>query len=158
MNDSAIDRLSERQRACLRAYAGGFSIKEIARQQDLTVDGVQYHLREARRLLEVGSSREAARMLTAREPGDYTQSVAEQKQSLPGEDHAASVVAVGPGSLPFWRQLLWPYPTPGNEINDLNARQRLTIMMARVVLILTALGIALLGVAAANWVFLSLPH
>jgi DNA-binding CsgD family transcriptional regulator len=62
-----IARLSERQKACLRRVAAGQEIKEIARDLDTTPAAIVERLRAARRTLDVGTSREAARMLAEHE-------------------------------------------------------------------------------------------
>lgn len=63
------DRLSERQRDCLRLLSGGLTPKEAAIRLDLSVETVHAHLKAARRTLGVSSSREAARLLVLGEGG-----------------------------------------------------------------------------------------
>jgi len=63
VNDELFDRLTERQRECLRLIYTHHSIKEIARLLGLTEDGIKWHLREARETLGVGRSAEAARLV-----------------------------------------------------------------------------------------------
>lgn len=64
---SAASRLSEREREVLRLLVRGHDAKSIARALDLSIHAVNERLREARRKLGVSSSREAARILAARE-------------------------------------------------------------------------------------------
>lgn len=71
------DALSEREKQTLRLMLEGHDAKSIARTLDLSVHTIHERLREARRKLGVSSSREAARLLHARErtappenPGD----------------------------------------------------------------------------------------
>ena len=63
MNDELFDRLTDRQRECLRLIYTHHSVKEIARLLGLTEDGIKWHLREARETLGVGRSAEAARLV-----------------------------------------------------------------------------------------------
>ena len=63
MDEERFNRLTERQRECLRLIYTHHSIKEIARLLGLSEDGIKWHLREARETLGVGRSTEAARMV-----------------------------------------------------------------------------------------------
>lgn len=58
-----LQKLSEREKETLRLLLDGHDAKSIARQMDLSVYTVNERLRDARRLLGVSSSREAARLL-----------------------------------------------------------------------------------------------
>ncbi len=60
-----IHKLTEREKETLRLLLAGHDAKSIARQLDLSVHTVNERLRDARRKLDVGSSREAARRLQA---------------------------------------------------------------------------------------------
>lgn len=62
-----IDELTERQKQCLRGIYANLSIKEIGQQLDLSPHTVNEHLRDARRVLHVSRSMEAARLLVAQE-------------------------------------------------------------------------------------------
>lgn len=64
---AVLDRLSDRQRECLRMIARGLSPKELAAELRLSVETVHAHLKAARRTLGVTSSREAARLLARHE-------------------------------------------------------------------------------------------
>ncbi len=56
-------KLTPRQKEILRLLSNGFDAKSAGRELDISVHTVNEHLREARRLLGVSSSREAARIL-----------------------------------------------------------------------------------------------
>ena len=58
-----IDSLSERERQVLRLLLRGHTAKSAAIELDLSVHTVNDYLREARKKLGVGSSKEAARLL-----------------------------------------------------------------------------------------------
>ena len=57
-----VQKLTQRQKEILRLLLNGFDAKSAARQLGISVHTVNEHLREARRHLEVSSSREAARV------------------------------------------------------------------------------------------------
>lgn len=59
--------LTDREKATLRLLLAGHDAKSIARELGLSVHTVNERLRDARRKLGVASSREAARLLAARE-------------------------------------------------------------------------------------------
>jgi DNA-binding CsgD family transcriptional regulator len=62
-----IDRLTAREKETLRLLFAGHDAKSIARHLSLSVHTVNERLRDARRKLNVSSSREAARLLAERE-------------------------------------------------------------------------------------------
>jgi DNA-binding CsgD family transcriptional regulator len=66
---SGIQKLTERQREILRLLVNGHDAKSAARHLGISVHTVNEHLREARRSLEVSTSREAARLLQGAEDG-----------------------------------------------------------------------------------------
>lgn len=65
-----ISQLSEREKETLRLLLAGHDAKSAARALGLSIHTVNERLREARRKLGVGSSREAARLLADSETGD----------------------------------------------------------------------------------------
>lgn len=73
MEPEALGRLTARQKQCLRLLYERHDAKGIARSLGITAEGVHYHLREARRVLGVSRSLEAARLYAdhARSVGDY---------------------------------------------------------------------------------------
>lgn len=62
---TAIERLTPRERECLRLVAEHLHSKEIARRLSISQHTVDGHLNEARRRLGVTSRRDAARLLLA---------------------------------------------------------------------------------------------
>lgn len=64
---SALDRLTDRERRVLRLLANGHSVKSAASTEGITENAANELLRSARRKLDVGSSREAARLLAGSE-------------------------------------------------------------------------------------------
>lgn len=67
MNVGRIEKLTERQKECLRLIVRGFEAKEAARELGISPTAVVERLRSARRVLGVETSREAARLLAAAE-------------------------------------------------------------------------------------------
>lgn len=65
MTDDRLQRLTERQKQCLRLHYANYSAKQIGRKLDLSPHTVNEHFREARRILGVDRTMEAARMLVA---------------------------------------------------------------------------------------------
>ncbi|MFL9842689.1 DUF2807 domain-containing protein [Sphingomonas sp. ST-64] len=63
MRVAAVHKLTPRQKEILRLLLNGYDAKSIGRELGISVHTVTEHLREARRHLEVSSSREAARIL-----------------------------------------------------------------------------------------------
>ncbi|WP_375427295.1 DUF4019 domain-containing protein [uncultured Sphingomonas sp.] len=64
---NGILTLTEREKETLRLLVGGHDAKSIARQLGLSVHTINERLRDARRKLDVSSSREAARLLAEAE-------------------------------------------------------------------------------------------
>lgn len=67
IDPSQLTRLNERQKQVLRLYYQGLEAKEIARELGITPNTVNQHLRDARRILGVGRSVQAARLLAEAE-------------------------------------------------------------------------------------------
>lgn len=61
----AINRLTERQQACLELVAKGYTSKQIARQLGISHSTVDNHILAATQLLGVADRREAGRMVAA---------------------------------------------------------------------------------------------
>lgn len=81
-----LQALTEKEKQTLRLIVRGHDAKSMARQLGLSVHTVNERLREARRKLEVSSSREAARLLHAREANEPKRLADKQI----GEDAGAS--------------------------------------------------------------------
>jgi DNA-binding CsgD family transcriptional regulator len=86
-----LEALSEREKETLRLLLAGHDAKSIARDRGLSVHTVNERLRDARRKLDVTSSREAARRLGEAERGtpdnlgDKQSRVAVSSSSIKGE-------------------------------------------------------------------------
>lgn len=99
-----VHTLSEREKETLRLLLKGHDAKSAARALGLSVHTVNERLREARRKLGVGSSREAARLLAEAEDtnfsGDKLLGVA--GAAPPGGDHDASDNPPRAGQVSSW--------------------------------------------------------
>lgn len=81
MPNGGLDRLTDRERRVLRLLAGGHSVKSAAAEEGISENAAGELLRSARRKLETGSSREAARLLAAHERGP--QKMRDEKSVIP---------------------------------------------------------------------------
>lgn len=120
---AGLATLTEREREVLRLLASGHDAKSIAAQLGISVHAVNERLRKVRRKLEMGSSREAARLLAATEAN---KSLVGDKIDLGGEARAAA------------NEL-------GREYSGLGAPRQLFTLIGAVVMIF------LIGTAVAFW-------
>ena len=151
MAKGAVERLSAGQKDCLRLVMQGYEFKEIARLLNTSPGAINERLREARRVLDVSSSREAARLLAAYEAlNDYRPYVAmphgvglagEPASLAPpidcgsGREDAGSAdlkevqaaFVVDAAAKP--RRFPWPIPTRGKPDNDLTFTETALIVM-----------------------------
>jgi DNA-binding CsgD family transcriptional regulator len=145
MEDDSLARLTEAQRQVLRLWHVRKSAKEIGRELGITHWAVNERLRSARRLLRVGSSGEAARILASVEEGDpYKRLVYDPPAIAPGDPavvisapddtHRSSrgclEPAVSEGGEPDRAWFLpvrprWPLPRFRGDRNDLSLSLRL---------------------------------
>lgn len=67
MTSRRFDQLNERQKQCLRLYYANLEVKEIGEELGLSPNTVKKYLRDARRILRVHRSMQAARLLVEHE-------------------------------------------------------------------------------------------
>lgn len=79
---SPVDRLTERQRSCLRLVLRRHSSKEIARELGISSHTVDQRLKAAIQTLGVSNRFEAARLLAAQEPENIYQPLAYQPSDI----------------------------------------------------------------------------
>ena len=169
MDNNRIERLTLKQRECLRLVLGGYEIKEIALNLGLSPEAVSERLRAARRTLDVSSSREAARALAAYEEADASEAYmrhVNRSESLadlgaappfglssPPEEAGADdryrlrepSAAFGPsGRGAIETVLLPPFRTAERPDNDLNLAQRLTVIGVITAVTTTGLSLAVI--------------
>jgi len=163
-----IQRLTDRQKQCLRLVSQGLEVKEIARELEIGPAAVVERLRAARRALDVENSRDAARLLAEHEHSkaymrhvDTPQPVAHLSYKMPpspaSEDVAGSggplrlqEVSAGFAALdprPAAASRDWPRPwrSKGERSNDLTLSERLLASGALTIAI--ALGAAIILIA-----------
>ena len=122
MNDVTIQRLTERQKECLRLVAQGYTSKEIGRALDLSPSTVDNHILTAVQSMSANSRGEAARSLAG----------LEARQKLPRESQALaesfqsgllSVSAEAPALAIRYRKF-WSLPPIGGQTNELDSAER----------------------------------
>jgi DNA-binding CsgD family transcriptional regulator len=142
---SAFNRLTGRQKQCLRLVASPATSKQIARELGISSHTVDEHVREAMATLGAADRMEAARLLLAHEGGRTPQTLSSQAVGVePIAAAPATSLAsdrdAAPG-LPF----PLPFPTRGRPINDLDRTARLVWI-----------GAVLIGLILAASLFISL--
>lgn len=143
MNQARVQRLTERQKDCLRLVAQGYTSKEIGRQLHLAPSTVDNHVLAATQLLDASNRAEAARSLAS----------AETRQKMPSETVTLAnpqlsgllmSSAEAPGLTIFGRRI-WSLPPVGGYRNELDATERtFRIMQVAVVGFGTVIGLSLL--------------
>jgi DNA-binding CsgD family transcriptional regulator len=122
MNQQAMNRLTDRQKDCLRLVARGYTSKEIGRQLALSPSTVDNHVLAATQMLSAPSRAEAARNLIS----------IEARQKLPSQPSGlAEPVISGMTSmsaevprLQFLGRKVGSLPPVGGYRNDLNGTER----------------------------------
>lgn len=168
VGDDRFDKLTERQRECLRLVQAGHEVKEIARELGIGPSAVVERLRAARKTLGVDSSRIAARML-AHEEGNATYI---RHVDMPSwlADEAQTAALLGPSrtegsgdahrdrvmetaatfeTLPIFlpaRRFPWPLRTREQASNDLTPNERLAISVSLTVIFTVAASVSIIAV------------
>ena len=122
MDTVAIQRLTERQKDCLRLVAQGYTSKEIGRSLDLSPSTVDNHILTAVQSMSANSRAEAARSLAG----------LEVRQKLPRESLAIaesaqsglSLVSAESPALTMSGQKIWSLPPLGGQTNELDSAER----------------------------------
>jgi DNA-binding CsgD family transcriptional regulator len=151
MADTTIQKLTERQKECLRLVAQGYTSKEIGRALDLSPSTVDNHILTAVQSMSANSRGEAARSLTG----------VEARQKLPREPQPLaesaqtglfSVSAEAPAFTAQGRKF-WSLPPVGGQKNELDSAERsLRIVQVAAVGFGTVMSLALL-IAGAFQIF-----
>lgn len=122
MDDVAIQRLTERQKDCLRLVAQGYTSKEIGRALELSPSTVDNHILTAVQAVNATSRGAAARSLAG----------LETRQKMPRESLALaesprsgllSISAEAP-TLTIWGRRVWSLPPVGGYKNELDTAER----------------------------------
>ena len=142
----SINRLTERQKACLRLVGQGYTSKQIGRQIGISPATVDNHVRDALATLQVDSRAEAARLLLA---SGTDQPLTSQQQPLAAAVPSGANPSAADSPRRRWRELL--VPPLGGERNRLGPEGRLFAIIQVAVLGFASLIILTLGVAAILW-------
>ena len=122
MDDATIQRLTERQKDCLRLVAQGYTSKEIGRALDLSPSTIDNHILTAVQSMNANSRSEAARTLAGRETRQKlpreSQALAESSQS-----GLLSVSAEAPAMTVRDRKF-WTLPPIGGQTYKLDTAER----------------------------------
>lgn len=144
----AIDRLTERQKACLRLVGQGYTSKEIGRRLGISPATVDNHVRAALEILQVESRAEAARLLLAREAG---QPLTSQPPDLADAANVSALPSIS--DLPprlGWKR--WVPPLGGTR-NDLSWESKNAAILRIALFGFGALILMTLGIAILLWAF-----
>lgn len=139
----AIDRLTGRQKDCLRLVGKGYTSKEIGRRLAISPATVDNHVRSALEVLQTPGRAEAARLLSARE---HDQPLTSQPPGLASAAAKPSPADIGPRRQGWWQRLVPPLGGARNELS----REGKSLAIFRVafagliVLFLSTLGLATL--------------
>jgi DNA-binding CsgD family transcriptional regulator len=168
VDEDRFDRLTERQRECLRLVHHGHEVKEIARALRIGPSAVVERLRAARKTLDVDNSRLAARMLAEHEgnttyirhvdmpdwlaePGLAPALLEPSRAEGPGEAHRDRVMEA-PASFEALPILLpakgfpWPFRTGERSNNDLTHTERLVMSVCLTVVFAIAASMSVIAV------------
>lgn len=140
MDQQSVERLTDRQKDCLRLVARGFTSKEIGRLLELSPSTVDNHVTAAVQQLGAANRGAAARALADLELG---QKLPSQPQHL-AQSKQTAILATETGGTNWSRnalQLLAPPPVGGKH-NDLDGTSR-TLRILQVAVLATASVIAL---------------
>ena len=140
MDQQSVERLTDRQKDCLRLVARGFTSKEIGRLLELSPSTVDNHVTAAVQQLGAANRGAAARALADLELG---QKLPSQPQHL-AQSRQTAILATEAGGTNWSRnalQLLAPPPVGGKH-NDLDGTSR-TLRILQVAVLATASVIAL---------------
>lgn len=145
-----IERLTERQKTCLRLVGQGRTSKEISRELGISPATVDNHVRDALALLQVETRTEAARRLLAYDRGErVTSQLISQADGIAGPAAAAAVSHAAGGPRRGWRELL--IPPLGGTRNTLRPETKIVAIIEVATLGFASLFVLTLGIAIILW-------
>lgn len=140
MEQQGIEKLTDRQKDCLRLVARGFTSKEIGRLLDLSPSTVDNHVTAAVQQLDAPNRGAAARALTEMELG---QKLPRQSQQLAHSEQRAILAAEAEdGNISQSLIHLLALPPVGGKRNDLDSASR-TLRILQVAVLAASSVIAL---------------
>ena len=107
-----VERLSDRQRECLRLVYQRFTSKEIGLKLEVAPDTVDQHIKRAMRTLGTGSRAEAARLVFVHDQGD-TQLLGTQSETIALASSNAAQAVQDEGSLGHFKRFFVLPPIGG---------------------------------------------
>jgi DNA-binding CsgD family transcriptional regulator len=140
MDEQKIERLTDRQKDCLRLVARGFTSKEIGRLLDLSPSTVDNHITMAVQLLGAPSRGAAARALAGLEGGQYLPS--QPPELAEDTNNALNSPKAEARTQASFGQRLFALPPMGGKKNDLDGTSR-TLRILQVAVLAAASAIAL---------------
>lgn len=179
MDYEAINKLTTRQRDCLRLVLQHMQSKEIGRELGISPMTVDNHFRSAIQTLGVTNRLEAARLLDSYERGEASQRLTSQTRPVappPERPIMRSPATVGDGQedvmsalredqVPYltyreasFANIPLPVPTKGNPRNDLTIAQRLFWIAVLIFGMGLGAGALLSGFAALSNIVLALKR
>lgn len=145
-----IERLTERQKTCLRLVAEGRTSKEISRALGISPATVDNHVRDALALLQVETRAEAARQLIAFDRGEpLTSQLISQADGIAGSGGATAVSHAAGGPRRGWRELL--IPPLGGTRNTQRPEGKIVAVIEVATLGFASLFVLTLGIAIILW-------
>lgn len=141
----AIDRLTGRQKDCLRLVADGYTSKEIGRRLGISPSTVDNHVDRANEVLGLDNRNEAARLLRAHEASKPLPSKPVDLAERPETD---PVQGTGQNRSTWWQRLV---PPLGGSRNELNWEAKSYAILRVALLCLVALILMTLGVSTLLW-------
>lgn len=140
MDQHSVEKLTDRQKDCLRLVAQGFTSKEIGRLLDLSPSTVDNHVTAAVQQLGAPNRGAAARALAETEVG---QKLPRQPQSFAHSDQNAILTTeAGDAGWSQSARQIFVLPPVGGKRNDLDGTSR-TLRILQVAVLATASVIAL---------------
>ena len=122
MDDPTIQRLTERQKDCLRLVAQGYTSKEIGRSLDLSPSTVDNHILTAVQSMSATSRGAAARSLAGLET---RQKLPRESQALAESPQSALLsVSAEALALTIRDRKFWSLPPIGGQTNELDSAER----------------------------------
>jgi DNA-binding CsgD family transcriptional regulator len=122
MDNVTIQRLTERQKECLRLVAQGYTSKEIGRALDLSPSTVDNHILTAVQSVSANSRGEAARSLASIEA---RQKLPRESQPLVESAQTGFLsVSAEASALTAQGRKFWSLPPVGGQKNELDSAER----------------------------------
>jgi len=141
----AIDRLTERQKQCLRLVGQGYTSKQISPLLGISPATIDNHVRAALEILQVETRAEAARLVLANAPD---QQLTSQPEWLADRVRDASTMAVSEPTRRWWRRLV---PPLGGELHALNREGRIFAILRVAIAGFATLILLTLGTITLLW-------